>query len=546
MKKLFFVVVFSLSTLLAQTGYVQVGNPVYKFLERFSQKGIIQNYNQFEIPKTKSEVIRFLSLLVKQNSKLSEIDKNKLQYFLSEFSFDITKSTNGIKSLAYNGLVYLKSDAPKYLYFSSGEQGNFFLNLIAGGNAIVKTDNSSSLNSVFPYTFGGELSGSFGNNIGFMLRGINGSYFGTKSLLRDEPEFDYNYKFNQSDTLYGSSYFDHSEGYLTYQSKFADVRIARDRVNLGYGKIKTILGNISPRMDFLALSLKYKFMKFSFIHGKLLGSKSISSAGRIVTDKFFVYHRFSFNLSGGSQFGIGETIIYSRRGLDLSYLNPFVFYKSAEHANQDRDNSMLFADFRSTSIIPKVTFYLQFMLDDMDFSKIGTGWYGNQTLWNFGISTPQINLLPSDMLSFQIIRIEPYFYTHRIPDNNFTNSGYSLTDNLQPNSILFSADYNFSLKYNLDFSLNYIYSIHGTNEIYSVGSIKNYGGDILLGHRPGDNVNVKFLDGKREYVNTINFHIRYEPLMNYILFFRTNYLLINSNSQKTTYFNLYFGFTVKI
>ena len=233
--------------------------------------------------------------------------------FLSEFSFNITKSTNGIKSLAYNGLVYLKSDAPKYLYFSSGEQGNFFLNLIAGGNAIVKTDNSSSLNSVFPYTFGGELSGSFGNNIGFMLRGINGSYFGTKSLLRDEPEFDYNYKFNQSDTLYGSSYFDHSEGYLTYQSKFADVRIARDRVNLGYGKIKTILGNISPRMDFLALSLKYKFMKFSFIHGKLLGSKSISSAGRIVTDKFFVYHRFSFNLSGGSQFGIGETIIYSEK-----------------------------------------------------------------------------------------------------------------------------------------------------------------------------------------------------------------------------------------
>jgi hypothetical protein len=546
MKKSLLLFMFFFSTLFAQTGYVQVGNPVYSFLERYSQLGIIENYNQFEIPKTKAEVISYLSELVKQNPKLSEIDKQKLNYFIKEFSYDISQSTYSLKSLAGNGLNYLEADNPKYLFFSSGKEGSFFVNLIAGANGISKSGSDLNQNSVFPYVFGGELSGSFGNNLGFMIRGINGSYFGEKSLLRNEPEFDYNYKFNQSDTLYGSSYFDHSEGYLTYQSKFASIKIARDRVNLGYGKIKTILGNVSPRMDYLALNLKYKFMKFSFIHGKLLGSKSITSAGRFVTDKFFVYHRFAFDLSQGSQFGIGETVIYSRRGIDLSYLNPFVFYKSAEHANQDRDNSMLFADFRSTSLIPKVTFYLQFMLDDMDFSKIGTGWYGNQTLWNFGISSPALNLLPADIIGFQMIRIEPYFYTHRIPDNSFTNSGYTLTDNLEPNSVLFSVNYDFSLKYNLDFSLNYIYSIHGANKTSNSGTITNYGGDVLVGHRSSDNLNVKFLDGIREAKNDINFIVRYEPLFNYVLLLRANYSTVELSANKKSYFNFYFGFNIKI
>jgi len=282
------------------------------------------------------------------------------------------------------------------------------------------------------------------------------------------------------------------------------------------------------------------------MHGKLLGSKSITSAGRSVTNKFFVYHKFSFELPYGSQFGIGETVIYSRRGLDLSYLNPFVFYKSAEHANQDRDNSMLFADFRSTSLIRNITFYLQFMLDDIDFSKIGTGWYGNQTLWNFGISSSAINLLPSDNISFQMIRIEPYFYTHRIPDNNFTNSGYTLTDNIEPNSILFSVNYDFSLRYNLDFSVNYIHSIHGANEIKNGGIITNFGGDILIGHRQDDKLNIKFLDGIREDRNEINFIVRYEPLINYVLLLKTKYSSVNLQTNNTSHFIFYFGFNIKI
>ena len=49
-------------------------------------------------------------------------------------------------------------------------------------------------------------------------------------------------------------------------------------------------------------------------------------------------------------------IVYSNRSMDLSYINPFNFYKSAEHANQDRDNSLLFLDLQNNSL-KGISFY---------------------------------------------------------------------------------------------------------------------------------------------------------------------------------------------
>ncbi len=547
MKKICFIAILFFTSLInAQTGYVEVGNQVYTFLERLNSENIIDSYNPFELPKSRNEISKLLEKISSKQNLLSSTDKEKLDYFLKEFSYDLLNKTTELSSFTKNGFSYLADDKPKYLFYSSGANGSFFVNLLLGSNVILKENNSERFASVFPYTFGGELKGDFGNNLGFMLRGMNGSYYGKKDLLKNEPLFDYNYKFSQSDTLYGSSYFDHSEGYLTYQSKYADFKIARDRVNIGYGNIKTILGNISPRLDYISANLRYKFLEFSFLHGKLLGQLSTVNGVRNVTEKYFVYHRFAFNLPLSSQFGIGETVIYSRRGIDLSYMNPFVFYKSAEHANQDRDNSMLFVDFKTTGFLPNVTIYSQLMLDDMDFSKIGTGWYGNQTLWNVGAAfSPKF--LNSDFIELQLIRVEPYFYTHRTYDNNYTNLGYPLTDNVRPNSLIYNFSYKFSLYYNLDFTFGYTYTKHGANEIsLSDGSIYNVGGDINLGHRTEDALNVQFLDGKISRENNTSFGIIYEPFFGYRFLCKIRYISVANESLSSKKTNIYLTFSMKM
>ena len=90
-------------------------------------------------------------------------------------------------------------------------------------------------------------------------------------------------------------------------------------------------------------------------HGKVIGEKgfaadSITGGVATVEDKYIGYHRLGLNISKDISLGGGEIIIYSKRSLDLSYLNPFSFYKTVEHGNQDRDIIRCFFLMQATTL----------------------------------------------------------------------------------------------------------------------------------------------------------------------------------------------------
>jgi hypothetical protein len=537
----FVIIFFSTNDLFAQVGYVNAANKVYFFLERMSAEGIISNYDSFELPKKRTEVAKYLLELKSKRNSLNSVDAEKLDYFLTEFDFEINGSTERYSSLYNDSFSYLTNDKPKYLFFSADTgTGSAFVNFIGSGDFIYKDAESSG--SVFPFIFGGKIRLTFGKYFGGEIFATNGSYFGTRELLYDEAPFKYNYKFTESENdNVGSEYFDETAGYFTAQTRYADFKIGRDRLNFGYGIFKTLFGNNAPNFDYLSLNLRYKRFRFSFLHGKLLGKSQIINednlSRRFLNDKWIAYHRFAFDISRGTQIGAGETVVYYGRSLDLSYLNPFNFYKSAEHANQDRDNSMLFFDFRTVDFIKRAEVYFTFYIDDIDFTKLGTGWYGNNFLWDFGFSYA-LKFLPSDLFSFQAVAVNPYFYTHKFYDNNFTNRGYNIADDIEPNSLYLIFRYAFSLSRDLDFSFSYLYKKHGANLADENGNvITNYGGDLLVGHREGDSEYVSFLDGVQETRHAFEMEMRYEFIRGYN--FNVKCLYRSENSSDV--FSLYSG-----
>ena len=148
------------------------------------------------------------------------------------------------------------------------------------------------------------------------------------------------------------------------------------------------------------------------------------------------------------QLGLGEIVIYANRSIDLSYLNPFAFYKSVEHANQDRDNSILFFDLANNSI-EGLKFYSTIMLDDIDFGKLGTGWYGNQILLNLGLYSANFYKYIPLEISLQYLRIDPYVFTHRILESNYTNLGFGLGADIPPNSETYILGFKYYFTYRL-------------------------------------------------------------------------------------------------
>lgn len=539
--KIIFLVVIIIFTANPQAEYVRIDNPVYDFLERINNIIPIENYSQFELPKTRTDISNYLKQIIINSNKLDYVDKKLLEDFKSEFEFELFGTLNKASSLINSDNYDLFSQNEKYLYkFLDSSKFVMFVNLIAEGDLILaRPEKVNELITANLFTAGGEIRGTVLNKVGFYLRGTNGVFHGNRLAAQSKKELMYNFKFNEKPD---ENFFDETEGYVTADFDFVKLKIARDRINLGYGTNKFLIDNNAPLFDYFSFKIQFGFFNFSYLHGKLLGEKtqlndSLFGIMNQVTEKYFVYHRMGFDFSKHLKLGVGEAVIYGDRPMDISYLIPISFFKSVEHYNQDRDNTMLFFDLNNQSL-PNTNIFLNFLIDDIAFGKIGTGWWGNQTVTNCGIlSSPFYPNLPLD-LRFEYYRIEPYAFTHRLLRNNFTNLGFSLSSIEQPNSELFFGGISFRFTNRLAFSTNFSYSRHGSNIVRSDGTIQNFGGDINLGRRTFDSEKVKFLDGNLEIQKKIVASIYYEPINQYKFFLDA--ALTNSNKTDNSDFNLSF------
>lgn len=522
------IVVFLTTIAFPQAEYVPSDNRVYDFLERMETLQIIPDYNSFEIPKTRGEIAGYIKKVMASESMLDQSDREFLNDLKIEFEYELygklDESERLIDSEGYDFL----SQKQKYLYFYSNPKNiNLFINLTGEGNLLLKNDIRNNYRpSAFLGIIGGEIRGTILDKFGLFIKGTDGNVFGDRDAAYLKSDLRYNYKLNENPS---ETFFDETEGYITADFNLIRFKYGRDRMNIGYGPDKMILGNSAPLFDYLGMNIKYKFFSYSFFHGQLLGRESyaqdtITGGVHVVESKYMAYHRISFDISKHLNLGAGEVVIYGERPIDLSYLNPFSFYKSVEHSNRDRDNAMLFFDINNKSI-ERLKLYASLLIDDITFGKLGTGWWGNQTILDAGINSELLYKFIPLGIKLQYTKIDPYVYTHRLIRNNYTSYGYNLSSFTEPNSELFLTEINYRFNSRLELSLLFNYKIHGANPLAADGALlQNVGGDINLGHRTFDSETVKFLDGYKEYSRNYSLSMIYEPVNQYYITFNLNYL----------------------
>ena len=538
LKKILLLFTITPSILLAQAEYVSSENPVYNFLNRMETLQIIQNYNPFEQPKTRREIGDYLKDVIAHEQQLDMVDQKILGDLKIEFEYEIYATLKSSESLIGDDSYYPFNQNERYLYFyDEPQKANLFINLISDGELIFRNNSGNSSTSLG--FLGGEIRGTFLQKFGFFMRGYQGQVFGNRQTARLKKEVLNNYKYNLEPD---EGFFDETSGYMSADFDLIKLKLGRDRLKIGHGIIRPLLNDNSPMFDYLSLNLRYKFFSFSYFHGKILGdiffdADSITDGSNIVTEKYIGYHRLAFDISPDVSFGLGEIIIYGERGIDLSYLNPFAFYKSVEHSNQDRDNSILFFDL-NTKPLKGLKVFGTLLLDDISFGKIGTGWWGNQTLIHTGIYSANLYEIAPIDLNIEYLRVEPYTFTHRLSRNSYTHFNYNPGVNIQPNSELFFTQINYRFNHRLSFATSYSYTNHGANPLNPDGSINvNVGGNINFGHRLSDSESVKFLDGDMEYIREFSASFLYEPFNQMFLIFKLihmNNSLQNSVQQKET------------
>lgn len=511
----------------AQNDYISVDDPVYKFLERMEVLHIIHGYNSLELPKPRKDIVKYLRQVIASESQLDETDTRILQDLKIQFEFELYGTLQKSQSILGHDYYNLFSQNSKYfLSYTDSNKASIFINLLGEGEGLILDDFQNHTRSKAALgVIGGEISGTFLNNFGFYFSGTNGDVVGNKAVADSlREDIHQNFKFNEKPS---AAFFDQSLGYLTADFDMFRIKLGQDKIRIGYGPMKSIIDDNAPPFVYLGFDIQYGFFTFSYFHGQLLGNEtqqqdSIAGPTNQVEQKYIAYHRIGFDLSDVLNVGVGEMMIYGDRGIDLSYLNPFVYYKSVETANQDRDNSFLFFDVNDKSI-KGMKIFSSLLIDDMDFSKLGTGWYANETLFDFGIFSSNLyNIIPAD-ITLEYTSVDPYVHTNRRNNNNFTNFGYDLGSGLQPNSELFLGEINYRLNYRTNLDLSFKYLLHGANPIIA-GDTINVGGNEALGHRTFDSNFARILSGDLEYSRITSVSLTYEPIKQYIFSLKLVYL----------------------
>ena len=272
--------------------------------------------------------------------------------------------------------------------------------------------------------------------------------------------------------------------------------------------------------DFLKIDAEYRSIRFLFLHASLVGDTTVIG-GIAVTEpagsnKYLAIHRVEATLFDRLRLGASEMVIYQRLTPEFGYLNPVNFYKSAEHSLRDRDNAFLNFD---VEYYPFDGFkaYGSWLIDDIDFSKMGTGWWGNEFAWQGGLYAAEPGGIQNLDAVVEYTRIEPFVYSNRLHGNDYTHNRIGLGHHLDPNSDEWFAQLSYRPSSSLRTWCTATRVRRGENVVAGGALVRNVGGSALEGHRDSDGPIARFLEGNLVRTTSLQFRASYEPVTNLIL-----------------------------
>lgn len=488
-------------TVYSQIEHVPVTHPVYTFLLHMETKGLLENFSLSSLPLQRQEIITELHNISNNKTKLSSSDLKTLQLF--EIEFEIVKRPNAVLFYSSTDSVQVLSDRfisndEKFIYHYKDSSFTVNVSPLGSFESIIGFENSIT-ESVHYGNLGMRLFGSLSNEVGYYLQATNGAIIsGNREIaLREVHKLQQNVKFADL-----KSDFDFAESHIRFQKDWFYAIIGRETRLQGAGINQNLyLSDNAPPFDAVSVGAKFIGFEYRFTHGSLL-SIPVESINVGITanlpSKYVAIHRFALQPSWG-EIGFWENVIYSRRGIDLSYLNPLSFFKSLEHALRDRDNSIMGLD-ATVRPFNGIQIKGSYLLDDVRFEKIGTGYWSNKSAWNIGLIA---SIISSADIAIEYARIEPYTFSHFDTLNVMANDRMLYGSYLLPNSDELSCNLYLWWGERYPIKLKLAYQRHGENYYDSTGKLINAGGNPFQTNRNGiDPETVYFLDGKR--INTVH------------------------------------------
>jgi len=420
-------------------------NPIYPFLLAMETRGLLNSPLPATRPWIKSDVAGHLKILLNKRDSLNSTERDILQMLVNRYRPELSDLKHPRLSDAdsvYTSLLHLREDIkrkisrslisePDYFFLYDAEDEYLFLQ----GDGLLRLENK---NDLFRYSGHVGIRGfaQLGKFSAFGDAMAYGQIF--RDGFLDDPIDSRGY-YTHTDSTLSLATFDNAIGYIQLKTPGGLFTLGNDFLRWGYGENSmTLSGNTAP-FPYMMWQKNFYRSRFTFFHGSLLNAKyTLSEDGhsRIYPEKFLAGHRLEIYPLRNLSFAFSEFVVYGSRNVELTYLIPAVFIWSAEHNLNDRDNILMSFETKWQPI-RGVKFHGNIFLDELDFSELGTNWWGNKhgTQIGLNISLPFIS---AGEFFFERTQVRPWTYTHYKEVNTFSHKGDCLGFFAGPNSRVYT------------------------------------------------------------------------------------------------------------
>ena len=500
----------------AQIENVPSRHPIYPFLKKMQVQGVLENYDDMIIPLSRIEVNSFLLQIDSSRNSLSPSDRKFLDRMKEKLFLIKDERINLFDGFPAEIENNITADIEKHLYYYYDSLVTFYIDPIFEYKYLHSSLSESSASLV---NYGGAITGTLSDWLGFYVEGTNGVVWGNRNTAGIDKRVEQSFTFNDTKI----NFFDGTQGYLRLYKDFFDLQLGRERILWGRGYLnKMILSDNPPLFDFIKFNISYKALKYDFIHAWLIHPKtivyidSLRGESRNKPAKYLAASRLSYTPNKNVSLGISQIIIYANRPFEVAYLNPFLIWESAQRSLNDLDNSFLSLDGRY-KITDGLEINSAILIDDINFGKLFNSWstIQNRVAWQAGSMITSPLIFDDLTIKMEYLQIRPYIFIHPGLGESltYTNNTYMLGFDLPPNSIRFSTELGYRLSARMNLALRYDHSIHGKNFYDKDGKlVRNVGGNIYENNTINDPETAYLLDGEREVTDFISINLLYEFL----------------------------------
>ena len=551
--KLVFFWLFTLPYFLsAQIVYEPLNKDVYAYLERLSNKGIIE-LSSLVKPLSKKYISEKLIEVKSKIEMLTNLEKDELEFFEKDYFFEIhgfVEENNDKKYLSY----FESDEAGRFRFFSYGDKTFKFIAFpILGINSTFQ-DRNRNVHSWMGISAYSYLLNNIGIGLSFETHNERGNKLDIERDFTPEsgiiPEV-HDYGKDIAYTELTSS--------ISADWNWGDFIIAKDYIEYGYEKFgKLVLSNKTPSFPYIRLDLNpVDWFKFTFFHAWLsslvIDSVKLNAYNRdIYRNKYFAWHSLTLTPLKGLDLTIGESVVYADR-IELIYLMPFMLYYLADEYISDRHdkpgdaNQQIFLTLSSKDHLPNTHVYGTIFIDELTIGGINGSLFINTTYGGATLRRQRTQLgftvglsvtdLPIDNLTFaaEYTRINPFVYGHHDSTQTYRNSSYLMGHWMGHNSDLIYLDLNYRFIRGLEANLWGAYIRKGSSD-YSDQYTSNFQPHFLFGLRT--NYNYYGLNLRYELLHELNFETRFK--LTNISTEQTNGSFIDSQANEFS-FSIYYG-----